>query len=391
MTKGSNHYRKRTAAAPSNRLLEADGPVELEAGDEEESLDSPIETGVGSVAVIATEAGRAGFGEAEDGERRFGVVAPERHGERIDRWLVSLAPEFSRTYLQQLVCDGLVRVGGQVQTSASRRVLAGQPVEVVLRPTAQSTAFRAEPALLPLPIVHEDEDVLVIDKPAGLVVHPAAGNWSGTLLNALLAHHAGAAALPRAGIVHRLDKDTSGLMVVAKTLTAQTALVRAIAAHEVRREYLALAHGRHAPGWITIDRPIGRDPVSRVRMAVAASGKPARTDAECLAEFGPAASPAAERSAQGWVSAWRCRLHTGRTHQIRVHLASIGHPLLADSLYGGTSALGLRRQALHAVRLAFEHPRRGGLRVFSAALPPDLKAAWEQVAPGLAQAAATMP
>jgi 23S rRNA pseudouridine1911/1915/1917 synthase len=217
-----------------------------------------------------------------------------------------------------------------------------------------------------LPVAFEDAYLLVVDKPAGLVVHPAAGHWSGTLLNGLLAHHRAAATLPRAGIVHRLDKDTSGLMVVAKTLPAMTALVRAIAAREVHRQYLAIAHGELAGKAFSIDAPIGRDPKSRVRMAVLASGKTARTDVEVLA------------CTDGF-SALRCTLHSGRTHQIRVHLASRGHPLVSDTLYGGTAALGMARQALHATRLAFVHPDTGQLLHFDAAAPPDLAAAWGQV------------
>jgi 23S rRNA pseudouridine1911/1915/1917 synthase len=206
-----------------------------------------------------------------------------------------------------------------------------------------------------------------------LVVHPAAGNWSGTLLNGLLAHHPGAAALPRAGIVHRLDKDTSGLMVVGKTLPAVTALVRAIAAREVQREYLALIHGRLAEEFLHIDLPLARDPQSRVRMAIVPGGKPAQTDVTRLA---------VEETPDGPVTAVRCKLHTGRTHQIRVHLASRGHPLLADTMYGGRLALELQRQALHAQRLAFEHPGSGKTVVFEAGLPADLALAWQQVVPG---------
>jgi 23S rRNA pseudouridine1911/1915/1917 synthase len=188
------------------------------------------------------------------------------------------------------------------------------------------------------------------------------------LLNGLLAHHAVAATLPRAGIVHRLDKDTTGLMVVAKTLPAMTALVRQIAAHDVRRVYLALAQGEITWPQAAIEAPIGRDPGSRLRMAVVASGKPARTDVERLA-------------VRGGVSAVRCRLHTGRTHQIRVHLSSRGHALVGDLLYGGRPALGMTRQSLHATELAFEHPDDGRMMVFNAALPTDLAAAWREVIP----------
>jgi 23S rRNA pseudouridine1911/1915/1917 synthase len=238
---------------------------------------------------------------------------------------------------------------------------------VELVPTAQSQAFHAE--AMALSIVHEDDDVLVLDKPPGLVVHPAPGHWSGTLMNGLLAHHAGAFDLPRAGIVHRLDKDTSGLMVVAKNLVAMTALVRAMAAREVAREYLAIAHGTPAATAFTIDAPIGRDPVSRVRMALRTDGKAARTDVECLASA-------------GGFSALRCRLHTGRTHQIRVHLASRGMPLVCDSLYGGAPALGMSRQALHAARLAFVHPRGAQPLDFTAQAPRDFDEAWRRVVRG---------
>ncbi len=299
-------------------------------------------------------------------EVRSAVVGREQHGQRLDKALVGLAGEFSRSHLQGLIARGHVRVDDQVQTVASRRLRIGQTVRVELVPTAESQAFRPEP--IELTIVHEDDELLVIDKPAGLVVHPAAGHWSGTLLNALLAHHAGAAALPRAGIVHRLDKDTSGLMVVAKTLPAATALVRSIAAREVRRVYLALAHGEIDWSQALIDAPIGRDPAARQRMAVVATGKPARTDVERIA-------------VRAGFSALRCRLHTGRTHQIRVHLAARGHPLVADSLYGGSVALGMQRQALHAVELAFAHPTLGRMLCFRSPLPADLAAAWSQVAP----------
>lgn len=306
-------------------------------------------------------------------EWREAAVAREQHGLRLDKALVAMAPEFSRSHLQGLIERGHVLLDGQVQATASRKLRAGQQLRVELVPTAESQAFRAEP--MALAIVYEDAHILVVDKPVGLVVHPAAGHWSGTLLNGLLAHHAGAAALPRAGIVHRLDKDTSGLMVVAKTLPAMTALVRRIAARDVRRVYLALAHG--APRWAqaSIDAPIGRDPASRLRMAVVASGKPARTEVERLA---------AVQVDGAAVSALRCRLHTGRTHQIRVHLSSRGHPLLADVLYGGRPALGLQRQALHAAELAFAHPADERPMAFAAPLPPDLAAAWARVLPDAA-------
>lgn len=297
--------------------------------------------------------------EPQEVERRAAQVGIAQHGLRLDKLLVDIAGEFSRSHLQRLIDDGCVQVDGRVVTVASRKVQAGQQVVVELRPTAESQAFRPEP--VPLDIRHEDEHLIVLHKPAGLVVHPAAGNWSGTLLNGLLAHHPGAAALPRAGIVHRLDKDTSGLMVVGKTLEAVTALVRAIAAREVRREYLALVHGeiRDPAALASIDAPIGRDPQSRVRMAVVAGGKPARTDVTVQA-------------VRDGVTAVACRLHTGRTHQIRVHLSVLGHPLVADVLYGGKPAWGLARQALHAIRLDLRHPVTDQPLSFEWGVPPDL-------------------
>jgi 23S rRNA pseudouridine1911/1915/1917 synthase len=233
---------------------------------------------------------------------------------------------------------------------------------VALWPTAQALAFR--PEAMALAVQFEDDHLLVLDKPAGLVVHPAAGNWSGTLLNGLLAHHAAAADLPRAGIVHRLDKDTSGLMVVAKTLPAMTALVRAIAARRVQRIYHGLAHG--VPVWreLIIEAPIGRDPRLRTRMAVVAGGKPARTDVVCLARGSAAVG-------------LQCTLHSGRTHQIRVHLSARGHPLAGDTLYGGRQEWGLERQGLHAVRLVFAHPIDGHQLTFSCPPPADLALAWQ--------------
>ncbi|MDH4062530.1 MAG: RluA family pseudouridine synthase [Aquincola sp.] len=295
--------------------------------------------------------------------RRFAVDGAS-HGERLDKLLVLHAGEFSRSHLQGLVERGLAHIDGAPARASSQRVRAGQVVEIELQPTDESQAFRAEP--MALAIVDEDEHLLVIDKPAGLVVHPAPGHWQGTLVNGLLAHHAAAATLPRAGVVHRLDKDTSGLMVVAKSLLAMTSLTRAIAARAVRREYIAIVHGVVAAGLVQIDAPIGRDPVSRVRMAVSRAGRPARTDV-------------ARMAGNQHFTAVACRLHTGRTHQIRVHLASRGHPLVGDALYGGAPALSLGRQALHAFRLAFTHPLLGTARSYEAPLPPDLRAAWDQL------------
>ena len=300
----------------------------------------------------------------DDPELRRAEVSAPLHGQRLDKVLVALAPEFSRNHLQSLIEAGHVRVDGQVCDSSSRKLVLGQSVEFDLVPTLQSQAFRAEP--LPIDIVHEDPQLLVLNKRVGWVVHPAAGNWSGTVLNALLAHHAGAAELPRAGIVHRLDKDTSGLLVVAKTAAAFTALSRAIAARQVHREYLAIAHGALAQARMRIELPVGRDPKVRVRMAVVASGKPARTDVQRLVEH-------------AGFSALRCTLFTGRTHQIRVHLAASGHPLIGDTLYGGSAALGMQRQALHAARLEFVHPHTGKTIDFESKPPQDFEQAWSQL------------
>jgi 23S rRNA pseudouridine1911/1915/1917 synthase len=302
-----------------------------------------------------------------DVELREWVIGTSLHGARLDRALAAVIPEFSRSYLQQLIEAGAVTQNALPLTKPSQRVKAGDRGMIELRPTPQSQAFK--PEAMDLAVVFEDEHLLVIDKPAGLVVHPAPGNWSGTLLNGLLGRNAKAASLPRAGIVHRLDKDTSGLMVVARTRGVMDALVRLIAQREVSRQYVALAHKPWTgPANRDVEAAIGRDPRNRLRMAVVDlsrhPGKPAKTRVELLAN-----------GAQGcWL---RCTLHTGRTHQIRVHLASIGHPLVADELYGGVPAAGMQRQALHAYRLAFTHPVTGAELAFRAPLPQDFRSALE--------------
>lgn len=318
----------------------------------------------------------ADVGEAEEGadpgeasEVRDFAVSTALHGQRLDRALAALVPEFSRSYLQQLIDAGAVTLRGGVVTKPSATVRAGEAGRIELRPTPQSQAFKAEP--MALRMVYEDAHLRVVDKPAGLVVHPAPGHWSGTLLNGLLALDPQAALLPRAGIVHRLDRDTSGLMVVARTRATMDALVQLIAAREVSRQYLAMAH-RPWQGAAArqVDAPIGRDPRNRLRMAVVDlqrhPGKTARTLIERL-----------DGTAEG--CAVRCTLETGRTHQIRVHMASIGHPLVGDALYGGAPAAGMSRQALHAFRLAFVHPQTQKPLVFLAPPPDDLAqgfAAW---------------
>lgn len=218
-----------------------------------------------------------------------------------------------------------------------------------------------------LDIVFEDAYLMVINKPAGLVVHPAPGNWSGTLLNGLLAHDPQAAFLPRAGIVHRLDKDTSGLMVVARQRTVMDQLVGLIAARSVSREYVALAHGAwQGARTRQVEAPIGRDPRNRLRMAVVDLEKNAGKTASTVVSLIQSA---------GSHCLVKCKLHTGRTHQIRVHMAFLGHPLVSDEIYGGAPAAGLGRQGLHACRLAFEHPFTGQAMEFKSAPPADLQAA----------------
>ena len=305
-------------------------------------------------------------------------VSPAQHGERLDKALALGVAEFSRSYLQQLLESGFVTLNGKTGLKASHKVKAGDAISVELKATPQSQAFK--PEAVEFGIAFEDAHILVVNKPAGLVVHPAPGNWSGTLLNGLLSHDPCFLAVPRAGIVHRLDKDTSGLMVVAKSREVMDALVKAIAAREVSRQYLALAHGP----WMgsknkTVDAPIGRDPRNRLRMAVVdlatQSGKSARTDFELQATTATSCYV-------------RCILHTGRTHQIRVHMASIGHPLVADSVYGGSPQFGLTRQALHATRLAFVHPVTAKERVFEAPVPADIQLALAQTGAALQSAKA---
>ncbi|MEO8303745.1 MAG: 23S rRNA pseudouridine(1911/1915/1917) synthase RluD [Betaproteobacteria bacterium] len=275
-------------------------------------------------------------------------------GDRFDAVLARALPQYSRSRLRAWIDGGRVTLDGNPAV-ATRRVRGGERVVVEGSPDPREIPFVAQ--AIALAIVAEDDALIVVDKPAGLVVHPGSGNWQGTLANALLHHSPQLAGVPRAGIVHRLDKDTSGLMVVAKTLTAQTALVRQLQARTVTREYDALAAGDLRQRG-TVDAPIGRHPTRRTTMAVVATGKPARTHFDIVERFGIA-------------TLLRCRLETGRTHQIRVHLASLGHPLIGDPAYGRKGPVPFPRQALHAARLALVHPVTGIICRWDSPFPAD--------------------
>lgn len=276
---------------------------------------------------------------------------------RLDQALSRLLPEFSRSRLARWVRGERVTVDGR-PVRPRQKVHGGEQITLLPLPDPRECADRPED--MPLTIIHEDEALLVVMKPPGLVVHPGAANWQGTLLNALLMHEPSLAAIPRAGIVHRLDKDTSGLLVVAKTLAAQTDLVRQLAARTVKREYLAVVHGR-VPRDGTVRAPIGRHPRQRTRMAVVVRGRDAVTHYEVLERFAGACL-------------LRCRLETGRTHQIRVHLAALGHPLVGDPTYGKrASRIPFPRQALHAERLALVHPGTGRMMRWQADAPADMQ------------------
>jgi len=296
------------------------------------------------------------------------IVPAECAGLRLDQALARLLPQHSRSRLQDWLRAGRILVEGIAGADAKRKIWGGEEIRVAAAPDPRMEPDAAED--IALDIVHEDGEILVLNKPAGLVVHPGSGNWQGTLLNALLHHAPQLAAIPRAGIVHRLDKETSGLLVVAKTLEAQTDLVRQLQAHTVQRHYLALVHGAVERDG-TVDAPIGRHPTQRVKMAVVAAerqGKEARTHYAVRERFAHA-------------SLLECRLETGRTHQIRVHMAAIKHPLVGDPVYGkrgvSTSQPALRvfpRQALHAWRLSLAHPRSHLEMAWEAPLPEDFAA-----------------
>ena len=311
--------------------------------------------------------------------QRF-IVPDDCAGMRFDQVLAKLLPEYSRSRLQEWIVAGQASLNG-VAATAKQKVWGGEAIAVLPQSHPSEQQHRAED--IALDIVYEDGALLVINKPAGLVVHPGSGNWEGTLLNALLHHAPQLENVPRAGIVHRLDKDTSGLLVVAKTLTAQTALVRQLQARSVKREYLALVWGELRHGG-KVDAPIARHPTQRVKMAVVEDGKPAVTHYQIEEKFSAASTGSGQ-----CCTLLRCRLETGRTHQNRVHLTHIGHPLVGDSVYlkGAQKCVpqlrallhGFRRQALHATRLALEHPVSGEMMEWHAPLPEDMMELLRQI------------
>ncbi|MBY4596580.1 23S rRNA pseudouridine(1911/1915/1917) synthase RluD [bacterium BD-1] len=308
--------------------------------------------------------------DADDSERELleASVPLAAAGRRFDQVLAELFPDFSRSRLSEWIKSGDALLDGRL-VKPKEAVRGGEPITLSVRMEVETDA---QPEDIPLDILYQDEDVLVVNKPAGLVVHPGAGNPRGTLVNALLNFDARLAELARAGIVHRLDKDTSGLMVVARTLRAHTSLVEQLSGREVHRQYLAVVQGTMVAG-STVNAPIGRHPTDRVRMAVVKEGgRDAVTHYRVREKF----------RAHTLVE---CRLETGRTHQIRVHMAHVRHPIVGDPLYGGsyrqpkaaTEALaarlqGFRRQALHAEKLTFRHPATGEPVTTEAPLPEDM-------------------
>ncbi|MGE8630364.1 RluA family pseudouridine synthase [Achromobacter denitrificans] len=304
------------------------------------------------------------------GEPQLVTVPEGTRADRLDKVLAGLLPDHSRSRLQGWIEAGNVHVNG-APGKVRQTVGPGDEIAVWPQPAPEALAFAPEP--VEFAVVDESADWIVVNKPAGLVTHPGAGNWSGTLLNGLLYRYPELAHVARAGIVHRLDKDTSGLMVVARNETAQTHLVRQLQARSMGREYMALAHG-----WLAaagkVDRPIGRDSRVPVRMSVErpVAPKPAIT------HYAPARRGQVEPG--GRVTEVVCRLETGRTHQIRVHLASLGHPLLADTLYGGKAIAGAQRQMLHARALHFDDPGGRGEVEFAAAPPADMTLVQENIA-----------
>ncbi|ORT48382.1 23S rRNA pseudouridylate synthase [Vibrio sp. qd031] len=295
-------------------------------------------------------------------------VQPSQLGQRLDQAIAELFTEYSRSRHKEWLLAGHVQVDGEVTTKPRQKVMGGE--EIVIQAELEDEE-RWEAQDIPLDIVYEDDDLLVINKPRDLVVHPGAGTPDGTVLNALLFHYPDIAEVPRAGIVHRLDKDTTGLMVVAKNVPTQTRLVRALQKRKITREYEAIAIGKMTAGGM-IEKPIGRHPQKRVLMAVNEMGKPAVTHYRVAEHFREH-------------TRIRLRLETGRTHQIRVHMAYLQHPLLGDIAYGGRARIpkgaseeltakirGFDRQALHAVMLRFDHPSHGESMEFHAPVPDDM-------------------
>ena len=294
-------------------------------------------------------------------------VQPEQMGQRLDQTLAELFPEYSRSRLKTWIEADLVKLNDRITNIPREKVFGGEKIEITVEVEDET---RFEPENIPLNIVYEDDDIIVINKPKDLVVHPGAGNPNGTVLNALLYHYPPIAEVPRAGIVHRLDKDTTGLMVVAKTIPAQTKLVRDLQKRKITREYEAVASGIMTKGG-TVDQPMARHATKRTLMAVHPMGKPAVTHYRIMENY---------RN----YTRLRLRLETGRTHQIRVHMAHIAHPLLGDQTYGGRPRppknasedfmevlRNFKRQALHAVMLRLAHPITGEMMEWYAPLPDD--------------------
>jgi 23S rRNA pseudouridine1911/1915/1917 synthase len=302
----------------------------------------------------------------------------ERQGIRLDRYLADEIPELSRSAAQRLIDNGLATVNGE-SAKASYKIQPGDTVRVALPDTARPALV---PEDIPLDVVYEDKDLLVIDKPAGMVIHPAPGHTSGTLVNALLAYcpQLAGGGDDRPGIVHRLDRDTSGLIVAAKNDRTRSALQQQFKDRTVRKAYLALLDGELQPAWGSIQAPIGRDPHQRQRMAVLAGGREATTEYHVLERFGRREGAKTGSSSASGFSLVEAEPKTGRTHQIRVHFASIGHPVAGDAVYGPRRPLlAVPRQFLHAWRLGFKHPRTGERIDLEIPLPPDLSSVLDQL------------